>query len=183
MAEGELCPHLTQCGQGRGLPHAKFHLDLSNRLATIHQRHRQTDRQDRTTVRLHRANRFTNGRPKIRLSASSSHFLPPRTRPSITGPRISAVLSNTHVTSVGLMSPNSAKQARFGSHVDRNSTGNLAKHLMDDGRRILHVDSYWHHCDMRHATACIGRYATEHCPDATCNLSFVDYVLPTDCCV
>jgi len=54
--------------------HAKFHLDLSNRLATIHQRHRQTgqdrteqtDRQtDRqTTVRQHRANRFTNGRPK-----------------------------------------------------------------------------------------------------------------------
>jgi len=28
--------------------HAKFHPDLSNRLATIHQRHRQTDRQ--TTV-------------------------------------------------------------------------------------------------------------------------------------
>jgi len=34
-----------QCGQGRDLPHAKFHLDPSNRLATIHQRHRQTNRQ------------------------------------------------------------------------------------------------------------------------------------------
>ena len=29
--------------------HAKFHLDPSNRLATIHQRHRQTDRTDRRT--------------------------------------------------------------------------------------------------------------------------------------
>jgi len=27
--------------------HAKFHLDPSKRLATVHQRHRQTDRQDR----------------------------------------------------------------------------------------------------------------------------------------
>jgi len=27
---------------------AKFHLDPSNRLATVHERHRQTDRQDRT---------------------------------------------------------------------------------------------------------------------------------------
>jgi len=27
--------------------HAKFHLDPSNRLATVRQRHRQTDRQDR----------------------------------------------------------------------------------------------------------------------------------------
>jgi len=38
-------PHLTHCGQGRGgLPylHAKFHLDPSSRLATVHQVHRQT---------------------------------------------------------------------------------------------------------------------------------------------
>ena len=53
MGEGELGlgPHLTQCGQGRGIPAcqlAKFHLDPSNRLATVHERHRQTDRQDRT---------------------------------------------------------------------------------------------------------------------------------------
>jgi len=27
---------------------AKFHLDPSNRLATVHERHRQTDRPDRT---------------------------------------------------------------------------------------------------------------------------------------
>ena len=44
----------------------KWHLDPSNRLATIQQRHRQ-DRTDRTTVRWHRANRFTNGRPKSTL--------------------------------------------------------------------------------------------------------------------
>jgi len=44
---GELGPHLTQCGQGEAYLHAKFHLDPSNSLATIHQRYRQTDRQDR----------------------------------------------------------------------------------------------------------------------------------------
>jgi len=32
---GVLGPHLTQCGLGRGLPHAKFELDPSNRLATV----------------------------------------------------------------------------------------------------------------------------------------------------
>jgi len=53
---GWLCPF---GGGGAGSPsntmwpgprpylHAKFHLDPSNRLSTIHQRHRQTDRQDR----------------------------------------------------------------------------------------------------------------------------------------
>ena len=39
-------PHLTQCGQGRGL-------NPCNRLATIHQRYRQTDRRwTETTVRI-----------------------------------------------------------------------------------------------------------------------------------
>ena len=43
--------HLTQFGVDRGLPHAKFHLDPSNRLATIHQRHRrQTDRQRHDSI-------------------------------------------------------------------------------------------------------------------------------------
>ena len=32
----ELCPHLRQCGQGQAYLYAKFHLDPSNRLATIH---------------------------------------------------------------------------------------------------------------------------------------------------
>ena len=41
----QLGPNLTQCGQGRGYRHAKFHLNPSNHLATIHQRYRQTDRQ------------------------------------------------------------------------------------------------------------------------------------------
>jgi len=44
---------------------AKYYLDPSNRLATIHQRYRHTDRTGQTTVRQHRANCFTNGRPKI----------------------------------------------------------------------------------------------------------------------
>ena len=61
---------------------AKFHLDPSKRLATIHHYYRQTDRQtDRQTGQdrqesqpgqtgqwSHRANRFTNGRRKTGLS-------------------------------------------------------------------------------------------------------------------
>jgi len=48
LGEGELVLHLAQCGQGRGLLHAKFHNDPSNRLATytnVTNRQRQ-DRQD-----------------------------------------------------------------------------------------------------------------------------------------
>jgi len=50
---GELGPHLTQCGLGRGAYlHIKWHLDPSNRFATVHQRHTDTVRQDRqTTIR------------------------------------------------------------------------------------------------------------------------------------
>jgi len=44
----ELGPHLTQCGRSRGIPHAKFYLGPSNRLATIYQHHRQTDSTDGT---------------------------------------------------------------------------------------------------------------------------------------
>jgi len=51
---GQLGRHLTQCRQVRGQPACHAHLDPSNRLATIHQRHNRlaghTDRQDRTTV-------------------------------------------------------------------------------------------------------------------------------------
>ena len=46
FGEGELGPHVTQCRLGRSAyPRTKWHLYPSNRLATIHQRHRQTDRQ------------------------------------------------------------------------------------------------------------------------------------------
>jgi len=44
---GELSSYLTQCRLGRAYLHAKFHLDPSNRLATIHQRYRQDRRTDR----------------------------------------------------------------------------------------------------------------------------------------
>jgi len=46
LGEGDLGPHLTKCGQAEAYLHAKFPLDPSNCLATIHQRHRQ-DSQDR----------------------------------------------------------------------------------------------------------------------------------------
>jgi len=52
FGEAELGPHLTQCGQGRGYLCAKFHLDPSNRLATVHQcyrQERQTEQTDRQT--------------------------------------------------------------------------------------------------------------------------------------
>jgi len=42
-----LGPHLTQCGKGRGFLHAKFPLDPSNRLATMHKRYRQDKESDR----------------------------------------------------------------------------------------------------------------------------------------
>ena len=64
--DGGAGPHLTQCGLGRGLPPYQItmcHLDLSNRLTTIHQRHGRTDRHERSDS-MHRANRFTNGRQK-----------------------------------------------------------------------------------------------------------------------
>ena len=69
LGEGSAGSHLTQCRRGRGLYlHAKFHLVPSNRLATIRRGYGQTDsRQDRTTVRQHRANR----RPKIMQIGSS----------------------------------------------------------------------------------------------------------------
>jgi len=61
----ELGPDLTQCRLGQALPRTEWYLDPSSRLGTIHQRYRQTDR---TTVRQHKANRFTNGHPKIGLN-------------------------------------------------------------------------------------------------------------------
>jgi len=60
--EGQLGPHLTQCDQGGAETylHAKFHLDPSNRLATVNQRYRQTDRQtDRQTHRTRQGRQET----------------------------------------------------------------------------------------------------------------------------
>ena len=47
LSVGELDIHLTQCGLCQAYLHAKWYPNSSNRLATIHQRHRQTG-QDRT---------------------------------------------------------------------------------------------------------------------------------------
>jgi len=45
LGEGKLGPHLTQyVARAEAYLHAKFHLDSSNRLATVHERYRQ-DRQ------------------------------------------------------------------------------------------------------------------------------------------
>jgi len=50
FGEGELVPILYNVAGAEAYPHVKFHLDPSNRLATIYQRHRQTDRQDRQWI-------------------------------------------------------------------------------------------------------------------------------------
>jgi len=51
--------HLTQCGQAnKAYLHVKFHLDLYNRLATVHHRQRPTDRQ---TDRQDMTDRTDNG--------------------------------------------------------------------------------------------------------------------------
>jgi len=67
LGEG-MGPHLTQfqCGLGRVYMNAKFHLDPSNRLATIHQRDRQTARQTAQWSDSigNRGSCFTNGRLK-----------------------------------------------------------------------------------------------------------------------
>jgi len=69
---GELVPILYRVARTEAYPHAKLHLDPSNGLATIHQRHRLTGGTDRTrqTDRtgnglIDRVNHFTNGRPKM----------------------------------------------------------------------------------------------------------------------
>ena len=48
---GELCPYLSHCGRGAAYLNSKFHLDPSNRLATVPQRHRQDRQTGQTTVR------------------------------------------------------------------------------------------------------------------------------------
>jgi len=57
-------PYNTMWPGAEAYRRAKWHLDPSNRLATIHQHHRQERQNRHITVRYHRANRFTNGRPK-----------------------------------------------------------------------------------------------------------------------
>ena len=47
FGEEQLGPHLKQCGRAKAYLHAKFILQSSNRLATIHQRYRQTGQTDR----------------------------------------------------------------------------------------------------------------------------------------
>jgi len=53
FGEGELGPHLTHVALARAEAylHAKFHVDPSNHMATVHQRHRQSGQQSDITVR------------------------------------------------------------------------------------------------------------------------------------
>jgi len=46
---GEMGPHLTQCCRAKTYVHAKFHLDPSNRLATVHEHYRQTGQHRKDT--------------------------------------------------------------------------------------------------------------------------------------
>jgi len=63
---GDGSPHLTQCGLGRGLPPyqvASWSIQPFSHNTPTLQTYRQDRQSDRKTVRLQRANRFTNGRP------------------------------------------------------------------------------------------------------------------------
>ena len=72
---GELGPHLIQCRLGRGVPpFTKWHLVLSNRLATIHQRHRHRTycRQTGQTDRIDRQRSDGTGRTVLQTVAQKS---------------------------------------------------------------------------------------------------------------
>jgi len=45
---GSWVPIYLNVARAEAYPHAKFHLDPSNHLATVYERYRQTDRTDRT---------------------------------------------------------------------------------------------------------------------------------------
>ena len=47
LGEGRWVPSNCNVARAEAYLHAKFHLDLSNRLATVNQRHRQTGQTDR----------------------------------------------------------------------------------------------------------------------------------------
>ena len=64
LGEGELDFQLTQCDQGRGLPACQ----VSSCSVQPFGHSAWTLQTDRTTVQWHRANRFTNGRPKMNPS-------------------------------------------------------------------------------------------------------------------
>jgi len=54
LGKGELGPYLTQCAQAEAYVRAKFHLDPSNRLATVHQRYRRQDRTEQRSDSIRR---------------------------------------------------------------------------------------------------------------------------------
>ena len=60
MGERELGSHKHSVARAEAYLRAKSHLDPSNRLATVHQRHRQTPQTDRQTDRQDRQDRETD---------------------------------------------------------------------------------------------------------------------------
>jgi len=74
LSEEEMGPHLTQCGMGRGLYlHIMWHLDPSNRLATIHQRYK-TDRLLGQTYRQADKGPIAQGEPFYKRSPQRPHI-------------------------------------------------------------------------------------------------------------
>jgi len=68
LGEGELGPQKHNVARDEAYLHAKFHLDLSKCVATVHtnvtDRTDRTDRQRDNGLIAYRADLFTNGRPK-----------------------------------------------------------------------------------------------------------------------
>jgi len=83
FVEGELGPNLTHVAAAEAYIHAKFHLNPSNHLTTIHQSYgqtdRQTDRQDNGPL-AYTAKRFTNGRPKSTQLEKNGNSIKPAER-------------------------------------------------------------------------------------------------------
>jgi len=72
LREGELGPNLIRGGQGRGL--LPGHVSSGSMQPFGH--NTPTSERQQTTVRYHRANRFTNGLPKMRIRTKSNGLLP-----------------------------------------------------------------------------------------------------------
>jgi len=66
LSVGELGPYPYNVAWAEAYLHAKFHLDPSNRLATMHQRHIQYRHTGQRSD--DRANGFTNGCPKTAVA-------------------------------------------------------------------------------------------------------------------
>jgi len=75
LSVGKLGPYLTQCSWAKAYLGTKWHLDPSNRLATIHQHTNATDRTDKTTVPYHGEPLLVMVAQKLQLVSQIQEYL------------------------------------------------------------------------------------------------------------